>query len=47
MKKNPDGSYEVTVSGGKTAEFKKWCGFIPSPLEDIEYDIGCSLEPEF
>ena len=46
-KKNPDSSYEVTVSGGKTAEFKKWCGFIPSPLEDIEYDTGCSLEPEF
>ncbi len=49
VRKNPDGSYEVTVSGGKTAEFKKWCVPILLSLGDgkIEYDTGCSLEPEF
>ncbi|MXZ12467.1 MAG: hypothetical protein F4Y78_00435 [Candidatus Dadabacteria bacterium] len=44
-RRNPDGSYEVTVSGGKIAEFKKWC----SPAEWIpsegrwRYDAGCLL----
>lgn len=48
VRKNPDGSYEVTVSGGKTAEFEKWCNVIPLPLGDkeTEYDSGCSLEEE-
>ena len=39
--KNPDGSYDVTVSGGKTAEYTPWC--VPIWFSG-EYDTGCMLE---
>ena len=44
-KRNSDGSYEVTVSGGKVAEFQKWCFPIWFPVEEgeDEYDTGCLL----
>lgn len=45
VKRNPDGSYEVTVRGGKAAEFKKWCSpaaWIPSEGR-WRYDAGCLL----
>ena len=40
--RNPEGSYEVTVSGGREASFPRWC-------EDFwfsasEYDTGCFLD---
>lgn len=41
--RNRDGSYEVTVAGGRTAAFEPWC----LPLwfsEDAEYDTGCLLD---
>ena len=43
---NPDGSYEVTVSGGKVAEFQKWCvpiWFVSSQQLEDRYDTGCLL----
>ncbi len=40
--KNPDGSYDVTVSGGKTAEYAPWC--IPIWFPPGGYDTGCALE---
>ena len=40
--KNPDGSYEVTVSGGRIAEFERWCGKIWFTAD--EYDTGCLLD---
>ena len=40
--KNPDGSYDVTVSGGKTAEYEPWC--IPIWFPPGGYDTGCTLE---
>lgn len=39
--KNPDGSYEVTVSDGKVAEFEVWCHKI---WFSSEYDTGCYLD---
>lgn len=44
--RNQDGSYEVTVSGGKIAEFQRWCSEIwLSSAENLEdrYDTGCLL----
>ena len=40
--KNLDGSYDVTVSGGKVAEFDRWCPAIWFSGE--EYDTGCLLD---
>ena len=40
--RNDDGSYEVYVSGGPTAEFPPWCDTIWFAFG--EYDTGCSLE---
>ena len=40
--RNPDGSYEVTVNGGKVAPFERWCGNIWFSPE--EYDTGCFLD---
>ena len=42
--RNRDGSYEVTVSGGKTAEFETWCNRIWFADDDYEYDTGCYLD---
>ena len=39
--KNPDGSYDVTVSGGMMAEYEPWC--VPIWFSG-EYDTGCALE---
>ena len=41
VSKNLDGSYDVTVSGGKTAAYEPWC--IPIWFSQ-EYDTGCMLE---
>ncbi len=38
--RNPDGSYDVTVSGGRIAEYSPWC--IPIWFSQ-EYDTGCML----
>lgn len=43
VSQNRDGSYDVTVAGGRTAEFERWCPrlwFLPG----FEYDTGCSLD---
>ena len=40
--RNDDGSYEVTVSGGRVAEFTRWCSKIW--FSDYEYDTGCLLD---
>ena len=40
--KNPDGSYEVTVSGGRVASFERWCDKIW--FSGDEYDTGCFLD---
>ena len=40
--RNGDGSYEVTVSGGRVAEFKRWCSKIW--FSEDEYDTGCFLD---
>ena len=42
--KNPDGSYDVSVSGGKMARYEPWC--IPIWFSQ-EYDTGCMLEDFF
>ena len=43
--KNNDGSYEVTISGGKVAEFPKWCRTIQSSHNsDPEFDTDCFLD---
>ncbi len=39
--RNADGSYDVAVSGGRTAEYEPWC--IPIWFSG-EYDTGCMLE---
>ncbi len=39
--RNEDGSYEVSVSGGRTAGFQRWCNTIW--FEYGEYDAGCVL----
>ena len=41
VRKNPDGSFDVTVSGGKVAEFEVWCDKI---WFSDEYDAGCFLD---
>lgn len=38
---NPDGSYAVTVSGGRYAEFEPWCQQV---WFAGEYDTGCTLD---
>ena len=38
--KNANGSYDVTVSGGKIAEYEPWCRSI---WFSGEYDTGCAL----
>ena len=40
--KNPDGSYEVTVSGGRIAEFERWCTKIWFTAD--EFDTDCFLD---
>ena len=40
--KNPEGSYEVTVTGGRVASFPRWCGKISFTAD--EYDTGCFLD---
>ena len=42
VKRNTDGSYHVTVRGGKVAEFEVWCP--PLWFSGEEYDEGCHLE---
>ena len=42
--RNDDGSYEVTVSGGKVAAFTPWCNIIWFAFG--EYDTGCALVVE-
>ena len=39
---NDDGSYEVSVSGGRVAEFQRWCNTIWFAFE--EYGTGCALD---
>ena len=41
--KNTDGTYEVTVSGGKVAEFPRWCWPLDS-VGSVLYDTGCTLD---
>ena len=41
VRKNTDGSFDVTVSGGKAAEFEVWC---PTIWFSDEYDTGCYLD---
>ena len=41
VKRYEDGSYEVSVSGGRVAEFTPWCNIIW--FEFGEYDGGCAL----
>ena len=43
VSRNGDGSYEVTVAGGRMAPFDRWCfplWFLPGS----EYDTGCFLD---
>ena len=40
--RNRDGSYAVTVSGGRVAEFERWCSGIW--FAGNEYDTGCYLD---
>ena len=40
--KNTDGSYDVTVSGGRIAAYEPWC--IPIWFPPGGYDTGCMLE---
>ena len=42
VSRNDDGSYEVSVSGGRVAEFQRWCNTIW--FEFGEYDTGCVLD---
>ncbi len=42
VSRNADGSYEVSVSGGRTAEFKPWCNTIW--FDFGEYDTDCALD---
>ena len=42
VSQNRDGSYEVTVAGGRTAPFEPWC--FPLWFESGEYDTGCYLD---
>ncbi|MYD96687.1 MAG: hypothetical protein F4X98_04785 [Gammaproteobacteria bacterium] len=41
VSRNPDGSFDVTISGGRVAEFEPWCArfsFVPA------YETGCRLD---
>ena len=40
--KNPDGSYDVTVTGGRVAAFTRRCH--PMWSSATEYDTGCLLD---
>ena len=40
--RNRDGSYAVTVSNGRKAEFERWCSGIW--FAGNEYDTGCFLD---
>lgn len=42
VSRNADGNYEVSVSGGRTAEFPPWCTTIWFAFG--EYDTGCALD---
>ena len=43
VSKNEDGSYHVSISGGRVAEFEPWC--IPIWFaQPIEYDTGCLMD---
>ena len=42
VSRNDDGSYEVSVGGGRTAEFQPWCATIWFAFG--EYDTGCALD---
>ena len=42
VSRDQDGSYEVSVSGGRTAEFQPWCATIWFAFG--EYDTGCALD---
>ncbi|MDE2885044.1 MAG: hypothetical protein OXO53_08115, partial [Chloroflexota bacterium] len=42
VSRNEDGSYEVSVSGGRVAEFTPWC--VGMWFERGEYDTGCALD---
>lgn len=43
VSRNRDGSYEVTVTGGRTAAFEPWCAPIRA-LPDDPWDTGCFLD---
>ena len=42
VSRNGDGSYEVSVSGGRVAEFQPWCNTIWFAFG--EYNTGCALD---
>ena len=42
VSRNADGSYEVSVSGGRLAEFTPWCNTFW--FDFGEYDTGCALD---
>ena len=42
VSRNDDGSYQVSVSGGRIAEFTPWCNTIWFAFG--EFDTGCALE---
>ena len=42
VSRNEDGSYQVSVSGGRVAEFQPWCNTIWFAFG--EYDTGCALD---
>lgn len=42
VSRNVDGSYEVTVTGGRVAPFVPWC--TPIWFAGGEYDTGCALD---
>ena len=41
--RNRDGSYDVDVSGGRTATFERWCTTLWFS-RGFQYDTGCALE---
>ena len=43
VSKNGDGSYHVSISGGRIAEFEPWCE--PDRFaQPTEYDTGCLMD---
>ncbi len=42
VSRNQDGSYEVSVSGGRVAEYPPWCTSIRFAFG--ENDTGCALD---